>query len=50
MGLTFIDDSVVRLTEHSKLILDEVIFDPDPTKSKIGLTFASGTAGLLQEK
>ncbi len=39
VGLTFIDDSVVRLTEHSKLILDEVIFDPDPSKSKIGLTF-----------
>ena len=35
VGLTFIDDSVVRLTEHSKLILDEVIFDPDPTKSRI---------------
>ena len=47
VGLTFIDDSVVRLTEHSKLILDEVIFDPDPSKSKIGLTFASGTARFI---
>ena len=50
VGLTFIDDSVVRLTEHSKLILDEVIFDPDPNKSKIGLTFASGTARFITGK
>ena len=50
VGLTFIDDSVVRLTEHSKLILDEVIFDPDPSKSKIGLTFASGTARFITGK
>ena len=50
IGLTFIDDSVVRLTEHSKLILDEVIFDPDPSKSKIGLTFAAGTARFITGK
>ena len=50
VGLTFIDDSVVRLTEHSRLILDEVIFDPDPSKSKIGLTFASGTARFITGK
>ena len=35
LGITFIDDSQVRLTEHSKLVIDEVIFDPDPDKSKI---------------
>lgn len=50
VGLTFIDDSVVRLTEHSRLILDEVIFDPNPSKSKIGLTFASGTARFITGK
>ena len=50
VGLTFIDDSVVRLTEHSRLVLDEVIFDPDPSKSKIGLTFASGTARFITGK
>jgi len=50
VALTFIDDSVVRLTEHSKLILDEVIFDPNPSKSKIGLTFASGTARFITGK
>ncbi len=50
VGITFVDDSVVRLTEHSKLILDEVIFDPDPNKSRIGLTFASGTARFITGK
>ena len=45
VGLTFTDDSVVRLTEHSRLILD-----PDPSKSKIGLTFASGTARFITGK
>ena len=50
VGLIFIDDSVVRLTEHSRLVLDEVIFDPDPSKSKIGLTFASGTARFITGK
>ena len=30
-GLLLLTTAVVRLTEHSKLILDEVIFDPDPS-------------------
>ena len=50
LGITFSDDSIVRLTEHSKLILDEVVFDPDPSKSKIGLQFASGTARFITGK
>ena len=43
IGITFLDDSQVRLTEHSKLIIDEYIFNPNPDKSKMSLTFASGT-------
>jgi hypothetical protein len=50
LGITFSDDSIVRLTEHSKLILDEVVFDPNPSKSKIGLQFASGTARFITGK
>jgi hypothetical protein len=34
LGITFLDDSQVRLTEHSELIIDEFIYDPDPSKSK----------------
>ena len=43
IGITFLDNSTVRLTEHSKLIIDEYIYDPNPDKSKMSLKFASGT-------
>ena len=50
LGITFVDDSQVRLTEHSKLIIDEVIFDPNPNKSKMAMQFASGTARFITGK
>ena len=34
MAITFLDDSQVKLTEHSQLTIDEYIFDPNPSKSK----------------
>ena len=43
IGITFIDDSKVRLTEHRKLVIAEVIFDPHPSNSKMTMQFASGT-------
>jgi hypothetical protein len=45
--LKFLDDSVLKLTEHSEIIIDEFIYDPDPTKSKLALNFASGTARFI---
>ena len=50
LGITFIDDSQVRLTEHSKLVIDKVIFDPDPNKSEMSMKFASGTARFITGK
>jgi len=50
LGITFLDDSQVRLTEHSELIIDEFIYDPDPSKSKMALEFASGTARFITGK
>ena len=50
MAITFLDDSVVRLTEHSQLYIDEYIYDPDPTKSKMALTFGLGTARFITGK
>ena len=47
LAIQFLDDSVVKLTEHSKLIIDEYIFDPDPSKSKMALNMASGTARFI---
>ena len=37
VAITFEDDSTVKLTEHSKLVIDEYIYDPDPSKSKMAL-------------
>ena len=47
MATTFLDDSTVRLTEHSELLIDEYIYDPDPSKSKMALTFGLGTARFI---
>ena len=50
VSITFEDDSTVKLTEHSKLVIDEYIYDPDPSKSKMALKFASGTARFITGK
>ena len=47
MAITFLDDSKVTLTEHSQLLIDEYIYDPDPSKSKMALTFGVGTVRFL---
>ena len=47
MAITFLDDSKVSLTEHSQLLIDEYIYDPDPSKSKMALTFGLGTARFI---
>ena len=47
MAITFHDDSKVKLTEHSKLVINEYIYDPDPSKSKMALTFGLGTARFI---
>jgi len=47
MAIQFLDSSVVRLTEHSKIVIDEFVYDPDPNKSKLALSMASGTARFI---
>lgn len=47
MAITFLDDSIVRLTEHSKLTIDEYIFDPNPSKSKMAISFGLGTVRFV---
>ena len=44
MAVQFLDNSNLRLTEHSRVIIDEVIYDPNPSKSKMTMRFAMGTA------
>ena len=50
MSITFLDDSKVSLTEHSQLLIDEYIYDADPSKSKMALTFALGTVRFATGK
>ena len=47
IGIEFLDSSVIRLTEHSKIVIDEYIYDPDPSQSRIALQMASGTARFI---
>jgi len=47
MAIEFLDSSVLSLTEHSKVVIDSYIFDPDPDKSRLALNMASGTARFL---
>tara|TARA_R110002020_G_scaffold301619_1_gene517042 strand:+ start:1312 stop:2400 length:1089 start_codon:yes stop_codon:yes gene_type:complete len=47
MAIEFLDSSILRLTEHSKVVIDNYIFDPDPDKSRLALNMASGTARFI---
>ena len=47
IAIQFVDASIIKLTEHSKIVIDEYIYDPDPTKSKLALNMASGTARFI---
>ena len=44
LAIEFLDNSSLRLTEHSRVLIDEVIYDPNPDKSKMVMRFAMGTA------
>ena len=47
LSVRFLDDSTVSLTERSSIVIDEYVFDPDPSKSRLALNMASGTARFL---
>ena len=43
MKIQFLGDEELDLTEHSKVWIDEVYYDPDPSKSKMAIRMAQGT-------
>ena len=47
VAITFLDDSTVKLTEHSQLLIDKYVYDPNPDKSEMALSFASGTIRFI---
>ena len=50
MGVTFRDDTTIRLTEHSNVTIDKFVFDPDPAKSTMALSFVKGTGRFISSK
>ena len=45
--ITFVDNTKVKLTEQSKLVIDDFVYDGTPAKGKMALRFASGTARFV---
>lgn len=45
--ITFVDNTKVKLTEQSKLVIDNFVYDGNPAKGKMALRFASGTARFV---
>ena len=43
MRIDFIDDTRVDITEHSRLLIDDFVFDPGSGNASLGLTAALGT-------
>ena len=48
--ITFDDDSTVKISPNSKLVIDEFVFDPNPKKSKMAFKVAAGTARFATGK
>ena len=43
VGILFIDDTRVDVTQHSKLIIDEFVYDPNTKKGKLNISAKLGT-------
>jgi hypothetical protein len=44
LKINFLDDTKLSLTEHSEVVVDEYIYDPNPSNSKMTMRFVAGTA------
>ena len=44
MGIRFVDDTTIKITEHSTVIIDEFVYDPNPSNSKLAINLLKGTA------
>ena len=44
MLIEFLDKAELALTEHTRVLIDEVIYDPNPDKSKMVMKMSFGTA------
>lgn len=44
LKIQFIDETQVSMTEHTLIEINEYVYDPNPSKSRMALNFAQGTA------
>ena len=44
LKIQFVDETQVSLTEHTYMEINEYVYDPDPSKSKMAINFVAGTA------
>ena len=50
MLIEFLDEEELALTEHTIVYIDEVYYDPNPSKSKMAIRMAQGTARFASGK
>lgn len=50
VGITFVDETKVNITEHSKLKIDEFVYDPSTSKGKIAIKATLGTVRYASGK
>ena len=50
MLIEFLDEEELALTEHTKVYIDEVYYDPNPNMSKMTMRMAMGTARFASGK
>lgn len=50
LKIQFLDDTQVSMTEHTVVEINEYVYDPNPSNSKMALNFAQGTARFATGK
>lgn len=50
LEIKFIDQTTVKVTEHSKLVIDDFVYSGRPSTSRMALKFASGTVRFATGK
>lgn len=48
--ITFQDNSVVKVTEQSRLVIDDFVYNPKTNAGRMGVRFAAGTARFIGGK
>lgn len=51
MGVTFQDDTTIRLTEHSNVVIDDFVYNPNQVEnSAMALNFIKGTGRFISAR